>query len=94
MTDNEPATTTRDNLLKKWLLALEEASTLGRQLVVAGKASEVRAALDSVRPGAKVSELSGTEVFDFLKALKGVEMKTGEEQDHAEPARKAESERG
>lgn len=73
MTDNEPATT-RDNLLKKWLLALEEASTLGRQLVVAGKASEVRAALDSVRPGAKVSELSGTEVFDFLKALKGVEM--------------------
>ena len=79
MTDNEPATTTRDNLLKKWLLALEEASTLGRQLVVAGKASEVRAALDSVRPGAKVSELSGTEVFDFLKALKGVEMslKTG-----------------
>lgn len=31
---------------------------------------------------------------DDLKALKGVEMKTGEEQDHAEPARKAESERG
>ena len=49
--------------------ARDEATARAQKLVGEGKSSAVRAALDSVKKGAKVSTLSDTEVFDFLKAL-------------------------
>ena len=49
--------------------ARDEATARAQKLVGEGKSSAVRAALDSVKKGAKVSTLSDTEVFAFLKAL-------------------------
>ena len=49
--------------------ARDEATARAQKLVGDGKSSAVRAALDSVKKGAKVSTLSDTEVFAFLKAL-------------------------
>ena len=49
--------------------ARDEATARAQKLVGEGKSSAVRAALDSVKKGAKVSTLSDIEVFAFLKAL-------------------------
>ena len=47
----------------------EEAVRRATELVSKGKSAAVRSALNSVREGARVSELEGPEIAAFLKAL-------------------------
>ena len=68
----EPEEATEDDVLGGEMTpeqARDEATARAQKLVGDGKSSAVRAALDSVKKGAKVSTLSDTEVFAFLKAL-------------------------